>query len=64
MPPGAKREPVIRPLVLEDIPPLALGLASLPLLARYGRTPASLAASLALARERGDGLLVATEGGV
>jgi ribosomal protein S18 acetylase RimI-like enzyme len=56
-------DPLIRPLHPADLPSLTAGLAALPLLSRYGRTAASLAASLARARSRGEGLLVAEEGG-
>lgn len=54
---------MIRPLLPEDLPSLSAGLAALPLLARYGRTAASLGASLAAAQTRGEGLLVSDEGG-
>lgn len=54
---------MIRPLAPADLPALSAGLAALPLLSRYGRTAASLSASLADARSRGEGLLVAEEGG-
>jgi ribosomal protein S18 acetylase RimI-like enzyme len=54
---------VIRPLTPADIAPLAQGLAALPLLARYGRTPAQLDSALAGALARGERLRVADEGG-
>jgi ribosomal protein S18 acetylase RimI-like enzyme len=54
---------VIRPLVPEDLKTLSAGLAALPLLARYGRTAAAVSASVQAARVRGEGLLVAEEGG-
>jgi len=53
----------LRPAVAADLPPLAAGLAALPLLRRYGRGEARLAADLAAALARGDGLLLALEGG-
>jgi ribosomal protein S18 acetylase RimI-like enzyme len=53
----------IRSLVAEDVTPLAEGFAALPLMARYGRTAAKLAAALEGARARGEGLLVAEEDG-
>jgi GNAT superfamily N-acetyltransferase len=46
-----------------DLAPLAEGLARLPLLVRYGRPAARLEADLAAALARGDGLLLAVEGG-
>jgi GNAT superfamily N-acetyltransferase len=46
-----------------DLAPLAEGLASLPLLRRYGRDRAGLAADLERSLARGDGLLLAVEGG-
>ena len=53
----------IRPLADADVPSLAAGLAALPLMLRYGRTEARLAADLRASLARGDGLLVAEEGG-
>lgn len=53
----------VRPLVREDVPPLAAALAALPLMVRYGRDAAALARALEGARARGEGLLVAEEGG-
>ena len=53
----------LRPAVEADLAPLAAGLARLPLLARYGRDQARLARDLAAALARGDGLLLAVEGG-
>jgi ribosomal protein S18 acetylase RimI-like enzyme len=61
--PGPLPDPMIRPLRPEDLPSLSAGLAALPLLSRYGRTAGSLAAALADARKRGEGLLVAEDGG-
>jgi ribosomal protein S18 acetylase RimI-like enzyme len=54
---------VIRPLEDGEIDALANQLAALPLLARYGRTPAFLAGDLRSAAARGDGLLVHADGG-
>jgi ribosomal protein S18 acetylase RimI-like enzyme len=54
---------VIRPVAAPDVPPLAEGLTELPLLRRYGRSPQKLHAALEAALARGDGLLVAEEGG-
>jgi GNAT superfamily N-acetyltransferase len=48
----------LRLLVPSDVVPLAEALARLPLMARYGRGAARLAADLGAALERGDGLLV------
>jgi GNAT superfamily N-acetyltransferase len=53
----------IRHALAADLPPLAAGLAGLDLLRRYGRDEAALAADLAAALARGDGLLVAVVGG-
>jgi GNAT superfamily N-acetyltransferase len=53
----------LRPAAAADLPPLAAGLARLPLLVRYGRGAARLEADLAAALARGDGLLLAAEGG-
>jgi len=53
----------IRPLRPADVSPLAAALAPLPLLERYGRGAAALAADLSSAMARGEGLLVAEEGG-
>lgn len=53
----------IRPLAEPDLPALARGLAALPLMARYGRTAERLEASLRAALGRGEGLLVAEDGG-
>jgi ribosomal protein S18 acetylase RimI-like enzyme len=49
---------LIRPLAAGDIEGLAAGLASLPLLARYGRGAGHIAGDLAAALERGDSLVV------
>jgi GNAT superfamily N-acetyltransferase len=53
-----------RPLEPAEIPVLARGLAEVPLMVRYGRGAAALERSLAAAHGRGEGLLVADEGGV
>jgi GNAT superfamily N-acetyltransferase len=53
----------IRPAVAADLAPLAAGLARLDLLRRYGRDEPKLAADLARAHARGDGLLLAVEEG-
>jgi ribosomal protein S18 acetylase RimI-like enzyme len=54
---------MIRPLAVADLPALARGLAALPLMARYGRTPEKLERALSAALARGEGLLVAEEDG-
>ncbi len=48
----------IRPLTPDDVEPLAGELGRLPLMVRYGRDAARLAADLRAALARGDGLLV------
>ena len=53
----------VRPLTATEIPPLAELLATLPLMVRYGRGAAALGRALEAARGRGEGLLVAEEGG-
>jgi GNAT superfamily N-acetyltransferase len=53
----------IRPATAVDLAPLAAGLARLPLLRRYGRDQAGLEADLLRSLVRGDGLLLAVEGG-
>jgi GNAT superfamily N-acetyltransferase len=53
----------IRPAVAADLAPLAAGLAHLDLMRRYGRDEPKLAADLVRAHGRGDGLLLAVEGG-
>ncbi len=53
----------IRPATAADLAPLAAGLARLELMQRYGRDEPRLAGDLAQALARGDGLLVAAEGG-
>jgi ribosomal protein S18 acetylase RimI-like enzyme len=53
----------IRPLADADVPPLAAGLAALPLMVRYGRSEPRLASDLRSALARGEGLLVAEDGG-
>jgi ribosomal protein S18 acetylase RimI-like enzyme len=55
---------MIRPLAVADLPALGERLAALPLMQRYGRTAEKLEAALAAALRRGEGLLVAEEGGV
>ncbi|HET7825818.1 MAG TPA: GNAT family N-acetyltransferase [Anaeromyxobacter sp.] len=52
-----------RPLDPAEIPALARALAELPLMVRYGRGAAALERALAAAHARGEGLLVAEEGG-
>lgn len=47
----------------EELAPLARALAGQPLLARYGTSAEGLARSLEAARARGEGLLVADDGG-
>ncbi|HET6436477.1 MAG TPA: GNAT family N-acetyltransferase [Anaeromyxobacter sp.] len=59
MPPGP-----IRPAVGADLPALALGLAELPLLRRYGRSAARLLSTLETALSRGEGLLLAEQRGL
>jgi GNAT superfamily N-acetyltransferase len=54
----------VRPLEPAEIPALARGLAEVPLMARYGRDAAALERSLAAAHGRGEGLLVAADGGI
>ncbi len=54
---------MVRPLLAADVPALARGLAALPLMVRYGRTPEKLEAALTAALGRGEGLLIAEEGG-
>jgi ribosomal protein S18 acetylase RimI-like enzyme len=53
----------IRPLARDEIPALAVALAALPLMVRYGRDAAALGRALEAARGRGEGLLVADDGG-
>lgn len=53
----------IRPLAPADVPDLARGLAALPLMERYGRGAAALERALSAALARGEGLLVAEDGG-
>ncbi len=53
----------VRPLADDEIPALARALAGVPLMVRYGRTPAALEAALSAAHARGERLLVADEGG-
>jgi GNAT superfamily N-acetyltransferase len=50
---------ILRPAAAADLPPLAAGLARLPLMVRYGRDARRLEADLAGALRRGDGLLLA-----
>ena len=54
---------MIRPLLSADLKALALGLAELPLLRRYGRSASKLEATLSAALARGEGLLIAEERG-
>ncbi|WP_242394938.1 GNAT family N-acetyltransferase [Anaeromyxobacter oryzisoli] len=54
---------MIRALAAEDLPALARALAALPLMVRYGNTPEKLERALSAALGRGEGLLVAEEGG-
>ncbi len=54
---------MIRPLVEADLPALARGLAGLELMRRYGRDAPALEGALRGALGRGEGLLVAEEGG-
>lgn len=54
---------MIRPLAAADVPALASGLADLPLLRRYGRSAQKLQGTLEAALARGEGLLLAEEGG-
>ena len=53
----------IRPIAAADLPALAGGLAELPLFRRYGRSAQKLQATLEKALARGEGLLLAEEGG-
>jgi len=53
----------IRPLADADVAPLAAPLAALPLMVRYRRAPERVEADLRAALARGDGLLVAEDGG-
>lgn len=53
----------VRPLTAADLPCLAPALAALPLMQRYGRDAARIAADLGAALGRGDGLLAWDEGG-
>ncbi len=53
----------LRSLEDDDIPPLAEGLARLPLMQRYSRSAEKLAADLRAAKARGDGLIAAELGG-
>lgn len=53
----------VRPLDPAELPALACGLAGVPLMVRYGRDAAALERSLAAAHGRGEGLLVADDGG-
>jgi ribosomal protein S18 acetylase RimI-like enzyme len=52
-----------RPLEPAEIPALARALAEVPLMARYRRDAAALERSLVAAHGRGEGLLVAEDGG-
>jgi len=53
----------VRALDPAEIPALARALAEVPLMVRYGRDAAALGRSLAAAHGRGEGLLVADDGG-
>jgi len=53
----------IRPITEADVAPLAAALAALPLMERYRRAPAAIAADLRAALAGGDGLLVADQAG-
>ena len=53
----------VRPLELAEIPALARALAEVPLMVRYRRDAGALQRSLAAAHGRGEGLLVADDGG-
>ncbi|GEJ55863.1 GNAT family N-acetyltransferase [Anaeromyxobacter diazotrophicus] len=53
----------VRPLRPADVPALAPALAALPLMARYRRSADAIAADLAAALARGDGLLAWEAGG-
>ncbi len=53
----------IRPVAVAEIPALARALAGVPLMQRYRRDAAALERSLSGAHARGEGLLVAEEGG-
>ncbi len=53
----------VRPLARDEIPALAAALAALPLMVRYRRDAAALGRALEAALARGDGLLVADDGG-
>jgi ribosomal protein S18 acetylase RimI-like enzyme len=54
---------VIRPLAAGEVAALSRALAALPLMVRYGRSAEKLEAALRGALARGEGLLVAEEGG-
>jgi GNAT superfamily N-acetyltransferase len=54
----------IRPLTASDVLALSAGLAALDLMRRYGRPGDRIAEDLGAALSRGEGLLVAVEGGV
>ena len=53
----------IRALTKDDVAPVAASLAALPLMQRYRRTEAALAADLTRALDEGQGLAVAEDGG-
>jgi GNAT superfamily N-acetyltransferase len=55
--------PELRHATAADLAPLAAGLARLPLMLRYGRGADRLLADLSASLARGDGLLLALEGG-
>ncbi|SRR6266511_376482 len=53
----------VRPLETAELPDLAEGLAALPLMIRYRRDAGALGRALEAGRARGEGLLVAEDGG-
>ncbi len=55
---------VVRPLDPAELPALARALAEVPLMKRYRRDAAALERALAAAHGRGEGLLVAEDGGI
>jgi len=54
---------LLRPIHDDDVPPLAAGLARLPLMERYRRSAEKLEADVRAAIARGDGLIAAEAGG-
>jgi ribosomal protein S18 acetylase RimI-like enzyme len=59
----SQHEATIRQAQLADAAPVAAAVAGQPLLVRYGTTAEKLGRDLAVALARGDGVLVADEGG-